>query len=394
MKNITTLILFVVLYAIGSANAQKSQSTPIDELLNRKNQLGVRTGSVSEFFTQKEQLQLRRHFAQKSINYFSTNFRTNTVYKEFNFARGIAYCTENQSFSSQFSSIDLDSGEVTPIGNSTATLENAGAIGPFDSSTAYILDSEGNAWSVDVATGTYTALGSISGDWLGAEFDPTSGICYATAIDGNLYTIDFGTLTKTVVGPMGLSIAIALAIDKDGNAFTYDITDDNLYSINLSTAATTIIGSIGFDANFGQGMLWDEASDTVYMTAFNNTIFDAELRSVDTLTGATTLISQLGSGSLAQYGWVTAPAGLGIGVADNTIEGFSYYPNPANDTINLNAQGNIGTVTIFNILGQTVVDQNIDATSTQINVSNLSMGTYVMKVSVDGQVGTYKVIKR
>jgi len=78
---------------------------------------------------------------------------------------------------------------------------------------------------------------------------------------------------------------------------------------------------------------------------------------------------------------------------DNSIEGFSHYPNPTTNVINLNAQENIENVVIYNILGQKVVDQNINATSTQLDVDHLTSGTYIMNVLVNGKTGTYKVVK-
>ncbi len=82
-----------------------------------------------------------------------------------------------------------------------------------------------------------------------------------------------------------------------------------------------------------------------------------------------------------------------LGTSDNTIEGFSYYPNPSTTVINVSAQDNIERVAIYNILGQKVVDQNINATSSQIDVSNLVTGAYLMDVSVNGRSATYKIIK-
>ena len=83
-----------------------------------------------------------------------------------------------------------------------------------------------------------------------------------------------------------------------------------------------------------------------------------------------------------------------LGVDDNAIAGFSYYPNPAEDALNLQSVDTIEQVAIFNMLGQKVVDQAVGATTSQLNVSHLATGTYVMKVTVNGQVGTYKVIKK
>ncbi|WP_363299139.1 T9SS type A sorting domain-containing protein [Altibacter sp.] len=35
----------------------------------------------------------------------------------------------------------------------------------------------------------------------------------------------------------------------------------------------------------------------------------------------------------------------------------------------------------------------MEATNSQVNISHLATGTYVMKVAVNGQVGTYKLVK-
>jgi hypothetical protein len=51
-------------------------------------------------------------------------------------------------------------------------------------------------------------------------------------------------------------------------------------------------------------------------------------------------------------------------------------------------------VVIYTILGQKVIDQNIGATTSQLNVSNLSTGAYLMKVVSEGQTGTYRLIKK
>lgn len=85
--------------------------------------------------------------------------------------------------------------------------------------------------------------------------------------------------------------------------------------------------------------------------------------------------------------------GTNLGLGDNVIEGFTYYPNPAKNTINLNAIDTIDSISFFNILGQKVLEQNVGATNSQIDISAFSTGTYVMKVSVNGELGTYKIIK-
>src|SRR5690606_28099873 len=71
----------------------------------------------------------------------------------------------------------------------TVNFENAGAIDPANPTTGYALDNGGQFCSFDVASGFYTLLGNIPGDWVGMEFDRSSGILYAIA-GADLYTID------------------------------------------------------------------------------------------------------------------------------------------------------------------------------------------------------------
>ena len=82
-----------------------------------------------------------------------------------------------------------------------------------------------------------------------------------------------------------------------------------------------------------------------------------------------------------------------LSVADHSLDGFSFYPNPTTNGIKLGANKNIESVSLFNLLGQQVITTSVDATSFDLNMDGLATGTYVMKVIVDGQIGTYKVIK-
>ena len=79
---------------------------------------------------------------------------------------------------------------------------------------------------------------------------------------------------------------------------------------------------------------------------------------------------------------------------DNQIAGFSMYPNPANDVVTVKAQNEIQNVTFFNILGQKVLEVAPNALSQEINVDALKAGVYVVNVTSDEQVGSYRLIKQ
>src|SRR5690554_3861960 len=208
----------------------------------------------------------------------------------------------------------LQNADVFGTSPITVNFENAGAIDPANPTTGYVLDNGGQFFSFDVTTGFYTSLGSIPGNWVGMEFDQTTGILYAIK-DEALYTIDPIAVTSTLVGSFGFgatALSISLAIDGSSVGYVHEIADDLLYSVDLSTGAATVIGATGFDANFGQGMCYDPTTDAVYMSAFNATTFMAEWRSVNTTTGMTTLIGPITTVNDPdpQLGWSSVGATL------------------------------------------------------------------------------------
>jgi len=82
-----------------------------------------------------------------------------------------------------------------------------------------------------------------------------------------------------------------------------------------------------------------------------------------------------------------------LGVDIFEINNFSYYPNPVNDVLNLSFDQNIDSVVVFNLLGQQVLVKNIDAAQGNVDMSTLSKGTYLVKVTAADQVKTIKVFK-
>ena len=83
-----------------------------------------------------------------------------------------------------------------------------------------------------------------------------------------------------------------------------------------------------------------------------------------------------------------------LGVSDMNSFDFAYYPNPVKDVLNITSQKAVKSVEAFNLTGQKVLS-NANALNGQINVSALTAGTYVFKVTLeDGQVETFKIIKK
>ena len=82
-----------------------------------------------------------------------------------------------------------------------------------------------------------------------------------------------------------------------------------------------------------------------------------------------------------------------LGLNDNILESFSFYPNPSNNSIHVNALQTIENVKVYNMMGQEILNKRVDSMSSEINISSLSTGNYLLKVSINGYIGTYKLIK-
>lgn len=73
---------------------------------------------------------------------------------------------------------------------------------------------------------------------------------------------------------------------------------------------------------------------------------------------------------------------------------FSAYPNPVKDVLNISYTSEISSVRVINMIGQEVLSKNINATSSQVDMSQLSAGTYIINVTVGDAIKTLKVVKQ
>ena len=102
--------------------------------------------------------------------------------------------------------------------------------------------------------------------------------------------------------------------------------------------------------------------------------------------------------------WGTAADGtFGIQVFDQVTLGtsdvenesaFTYYPNPVQNTLTLNAQNTIENITMYNMLGQEVLRANPNNVDSELDMSSLQNGTYFVKVTIANVTKTIRVIKQ
>ncbi len=73
---------------------------------------------------------------------------------------------------------------------------------------------------------------------------------------------------------------------------------------------------------------------------------------------------------------------------------FSYYPNPVEQTLLLKADKNIISVEVYSMLGQELITITPDNSSINVDFSELITGTYFVKVKIDNNIKTFRIIKK
>src|SRR5690554_5234837 len=86
--------------------------------------------------------------------------------------------------------------------------------------------------------------------------------------------------------------------------------------------------------------------------------------------------------------------GTAVSVADFNKLKINVYPNPANDMVNIETDEQLSNYRIYDVNGRQI-QSNLFAGSNQINLQNITTGTYFIKVTtVQGNSGTVKVVKK
>ena len=81
---------------------------------------------------------------------------------------------------------------------------------------------------------------------------------------------------------------------------------------------------------------------------------------------------------------------------NNAIVGFAAYPNPvSNGILTISSAGNsLKNITIFNLLGKQVLSSSFSGVQSNVDVSSISAGIYILKVTEAGKTATKKLVIR
>jgi len=268
--------------------------------------------------------------------------------------------------------------------------------------------------SVNPTTGLYTQIGTNTISGLGSTLQG------ATAFDDNhhrYYALESNLLFSidAITGAKISSPVLSLTADEQLVHFYYNTSLDTLNGLIVNTVTqmytlvsintiTGFITRIGTGTTFGNGNS-SSSIDQINQLYYYTYTTGANVYYIATMDIATgNLISNnlipLSIGSNIHsisydniknnlYGifWDNDSASA-ITTMDNPDE-VKIYPIPSNDNIMIESASILGAITIFDYIGQVVLQTISDNEREQIDISNLAAGVYVLET----QRKQYKIIK-
>jgi len=222
---------------------------------------------------------------------------------------------------------------VTVIAPTTRTLVG-GAFINDDFSKFYTIDFDtGDLLYLDTTTGSETVVGSTGvgvadENWSGLAVDPGTGVLFGTTtlfsggLSTTLHTIDSTTGQATLIGSIpGMRIIdIAIGPPQQNGArggagsgfYGVDIAADTLVDLGNNV----VVGPLGFDAEFAEGLDFDQATGTLYFAAVDNeSPFSqpGQMYTIDLASGHATLVGGISAdpagAQLSAFATATIAAG-------------------------------------------------------------------------------------
>ncbi len=109
---------------------------------------------------------------------------------------------------------------------------------------------------------------------------------------------------------------------------------------------------------------------------------------------STSNITPCGTSTFGQVEDYTLNIGA-LSVNDVSKNGIKAYPNPVKDIFNIEAQGKIKSVKVFDVTGKQLLTKDLNEVKSQIDFSRFNSGVYVVSTTMeDGSTSSTKVIKK
>lgn len=205
--------------------------------------------------------------------------------------------------------------------------------------------------------------------WYSDEDLTTEIEATTVAVDGTIYYV-----TQTIVNCTSEALAVTVTVI------------DPCAEITLPIGATEQVLTEG-------ETLADLDVDGENLTWYSDQDLTTEVEATTiAINGTTYYVTQTIGGCTSDALAITVEVTLSIDGIDvaNTI---GYFPNPVKDFLNISSEFNMTHIEVINIVGQTVISYNINASEARVNMTELPNGNYFVKINANGAVKVIKVLK-
>tara|TARA_B100000787_G_scaffold102360_1_gene75731 strand:+ start:15495 stop:16370 length:876 start_codon:yes stop_codon:yes gene_type:complete len=247
-----------------------------------------------------------------------------------------------------------------------------------------------NGTGSDIDLSDYMIKGSNNGgDWKAERDLSLTG----TVIAGDVYVVSTDQADASILAVGDLALPYESALHYNGDDAIGLFKKDNNGDFNL----IDVVGVPTVDP----GSAWDVAGVA-------NATKDHTLTRKNSISGPNGDWASSAGTDVSDSEWVVSdvdtewanlgsyvPAGT-ASVRTNIIEGFATYPNPITDNkFTVVTSSNLEkSVTLFNLLGKKVLSSSFSGVKSDVDVSTISSGIYILKVTEAGKTVTKKLVIR
>ena len=195
----------------------------------------------------------------------------------------------------------------------------------------------------------------------------------------------------------------------DGDALVFNTTDNLMYrydgdesgefiSLNLDTLAESVISTTSGLDSYGGALAYRQGQNK-FLLGLGSTLYDL------LADGTISTISSIAEFDEGTYndGWsetyikgLVKVSSSTAGINDLAKTNISIYPNPTNNIINVNL-GEVNSPTnysIYSIDGKMIGDNNtVNNNSFSIDLTDMAIGIYILKIKSENSINTFKIIK-
>lgn len=299
-------------------------------------------------------------------------------------------------------STDIDYFKITTTATSNLAVNLAGPSGvDFD---LYVYNSSGTQIGAGESS-TATEAISLTGQAAGTYYikvigynGANSATCYtltvtATSATGCQSSYDVstnGTTSGAAAIPFNTNITGLISPSKDVDNYKFVITTGGTITVTLTTLPKDydlkLLNSAGTQVGISQN--GSTSSESISYTAAPGTYYAQVYgyKNANSSTACYTLKVALGT--------ATKQSDIATG---NSKKLLTAYPNPVQDKLNVNLTGydGVSEITLMDVTGKRVASQRSSSVNTQMNISKLAKGVYMVRViTASGEVLTTRVVKQ